>query len=496
MKSKFPLWWLVLASLVCYLGLAFWFPLGARFNHAPVADIRSFAPSLAAGLGYAAVLCLLYGLYLLAWRGVTAGRARLGLWPILGVAAVLGLPLLFTFPVNANDIYRYWIRGRITVVQGQSPYALAPADFPDDPYLPLAGEWKGETSPYGPIWEGVAAGVTALLPDNLWLALLSFKGLGLLVHLAVGGVIWLNLAGMGMAERAGRTLLWAWNPALLLTFVMDGHNDGLMILWLLLGYWLMWERNRPVLGLMVMALAPLTKPIGLLPLPFFAIAVWQALPDWRRQVRFVLLGANACLGLALLAFLPFGSALELGGRLWREAAEGASFSIGALLILLVRQFGWNLELAPVANLATGLFILVAVGLMWLTWRGRLAVRGAADIFFAYVWQALNFRIWYATWPFAWLLFEKDKGTPTRPGRQGDKGTNTVYLSPRLAAGLWFLLTSQLSVIVYGQVRVYWLGGNQLLAHALGVPFTFLLPVLLALAFRSKPFPGAGDDNQR
>ena len=47
------------------------------------------------------------------------------------------------------------------------------------------------------------------------------------------------------------------------------------------------------------------------------------------------------------------------------------------------------------------------------------------------------------------------------------------------AGLWLLLTTQLSVLIYGHLRVYVLGGNYLLAHLVGLSFTFGLPLLLA-----------------
>jgi hypothetical protein len=455
-------WWLVLATLAGYLLFAFWFPLFPRFfNHVPLADIYTFTPALTAGLAYAAVFGLLYWFYILCWRQA----ARLSLPLILLIAAVYALPLLFTFPANANDIYRYYVRGRITVVYGQSPYTLAPADFPDDSYLPLAGEWAFETSPYGPLWEAVAAAVTAANPDNLALALLAFKLLGLLAHLAAAGLIWFCLLDRDPAERAGRTLLWAWNPALLLIFVMDGHNDALMLVWLLLGYWLM-QRGRFLPAVLVMTLAPLTKPIGLLPLPFFVIAILRALPDWRERLRFLLVGGLTSLALLLLAFLPFGSPLELAARLLREAAEGASFSPTTLLIMLVRQIDPNLAVAPIANITTGLLLLAALWLLWLAWRGRSPLRGAADIFAAYLVQALNFRIWYAAWPFPWLLLEEDKGT-------------------RLKMGLLFLLSSQLSVVWYSHVRIFWFGRDHLLAHLTGIPLTFLLPVLLAYLLRNR-----------
>ena len=83
---------------------------------------------------------------------------------------------------------------------------------------------------------------------------------------------------------------------------------------------------------------------------------------------------------------------------------------------------------------------------------------------AYSFQALSFRLWYSTWPFLWLLLEDETSKPT--------------LSFRLSAGLWSLLLVQLSVLVYGYLRVYVLGGSQLAAHLIGVPLVFVLPLLL------------------
>ena len=50
---------------------------------------------------------------------------------------------------------------------------------------------------------------------------------------------------------------------------------------------------------------------------------------------------------------------------------------------------------------------------------------------------------------------------------------------RLRAGIWLLLTTQLSVLIYGHLRVYILDGDFFLAHLIGVPFVFALPLILA-----------------
>jgi hypothetical protein len=314
-----------------------------------------------------------------------------------------------------------------------------------------------------------AAAVSGLSPDNLSAGLLRFKALAALAFLACGLLIWLSLANSAPGRRTALALLWLWNPALLLIFAMDGHNDSLMLLWLLLG-WLLMSRGRIQLGMIIALLAPLTKPIALLALPYFFLASWPGLPAGRARVRFLLLTGVSGLVLAWLAFLPFGSPLDLAQRLLGEASSGGGFTPLALFILEARQAGLDMPARPAIRVLTGLFVILALGLLWLTWRGRSALRAVADIFAAYILQAFRFRIWYAAWPFAWLLLDHGQAKRSTPATSG-----------RLAAGITFLLTSQLSVLIYGQIRTELLGNSHLRAHRAGIAFTFLLPLLVGLA---------------
>lgn len=449
-------------SLVGY-GLAWiWFPLRPYFDHLPLADIRTFTPSLWHGLAYAVWFSGLYGLYWLAYRWLRQRARPFPLYLIIITTLLLALPLIQTYSINANDIYRYVIRGRISSLYGQNPFVMPPDAFTNDPFLPFAGEWAGATSPYGPIWEMLATAVTSISRDNLYLGLILFKTVGLATHLAVTGLIWRLLDGQTAAERAARTLLWAWNPALLLMFVVDGHNDVLMLFWLLLGWWAM--QRRQAIGLVVMLLGALTKPIGLLPLPFFFLWAWRQMPDNQARWRFMLGTVMGGAAAVFLTFLPFGSPLDLLARLQSEASAGASFSLSALLLLVARWAGVSLtavHINGVAVVMTGLLAAGLAGLLWLVGHGRSPLKAAADSFAAYILTALNFRLWYTTWLFPWLLLDE---------------AGPAY---RLPAGMWLLLTTQMSVIIYGHVRVYILGGNYLLAHFIGVVVTFGLPLLLS-----------------
>lgn len=459
-----PYWLPFFPLLLGAAVLRFAFPLAPHYDALPLLDIRWFTPSLLTGLAYGVLLCLLFGLLLWTCRRIAEADSPPGLAFLLTTTFVLGLLLLNTYPINAIDVYRYVVSGRIYSVYGESPFSTPPSAFPDDPFLPFSGEWRRETSPYGPIWELAAAGITAVTRDNLYFGLLLFKLLGLLSHLGGAALIWQLLAERPPAQRAALTLLWAWNPALLLTFVVNAHNDGLMLFWLLCGAWQM-QRGAAVRGFWLLVAAVLTKPVALLALPFFFLAQWRTLPVSAARWRFLLAAGGGGLLLTVLTFWPVGSPLELGRRLSQEASQIVGFTPAALLILLNRHYGGNWAVAVVANAAHVPFVLGAVWLLWRAWHGRSPTRAAADIFGGYVLQALAFRIWYAAWLFPWTLLEP---LPAN-GR----------LPYRLRAALWFLLTSQLSVIIYGHVRVFVLDESYLRAHLIGVPFTFLLPLLLA-----------------
>jgi alpha-1,6-mannosyltransferase len=472
--DRLPLSLLLLLSLAGYTLLVFWFPLTPYHKLVPLSDIRSFTPSLGEGFVYGCFISLLYALFWLAYRRVRRSSRPPGLLKILGIATLFALPLLLTYPVNANDIYRYVIRGRIFSIYGESPFSVAPNAFPNDPFLPLAGEWAGVTSPYGPLWEITASLLTNLSGDNLLLGLLFFKGLALLAFMGSAVLLWstVRFAASGAAEthdaasRAANTILWAWNPALLLTFVTNAHNDALMIFWLLLGFVVI-RRGHLQAGFLLMFLGPLTKPIGVLALPLFFLRIWHDIATIKLRLRFLLVTFAGGLILLTLSFLPFGSPLELAQRLLHEAAAGGGFSLAVLLILMAQKLNLPFSVTLAAQIALLLFGLFVLWLLWKTWRGRSPVRGTADIFYGYLLQALNFRIWYAAWPFPWLIL--DAGEHPQAWR-------TAY---RLHYGLWFLLTTQLSVLIYAQVRIFLLGGDQLQAHLLGVLFTFGAPFLLA-----------------
>lgn len=469
--SRLPLPLIVLLSLLGYGLLSQWFPLSPFYQQLPLADIRTFTPSLWAGAAYGVWLLTLYGLYALAYRRLSTRPSPLSFAPLAATAVLFSLPLLFTYPFNATDIYRYWLRGRVSGHYQANPYLVAPDQFSYDPYLPFAGEWANETTPYGPLWELLAGGIARLTTNDLWRGLLSFKLVGLLAFLLAGWLIWQLLATAVPQQRASYTLLWLWNPALLLIFVVNGHNDALMLVWLLWGGW-WWQRGRATIGFGGLVLAALTKPIAVLLLPFAFVALWQRQPEPRARVTLLLTTAVTTLALFSLFFAPFGSPLPLLIRLLRESGSYPGFTPATLLLLLQQQFGAlsQTDLQLVSTISRLLLLGWLTSLAWRLWHGRAFWPTAVDGLAGYLLTALAFRIWYAAWLLPGLLVT-DLDDGARPYR--------------LRLGLYFLLTTQLSVLIYGHLNAYAFGGHQLLSHLVGIPFTFALPFLLAR--RQVPF---------
>jgi hypothetical protein len=465
-----------------YIVLAWWFPLLPNLGRRPAADILIFTDSLTMGVAYGALLITLFVLLIVAFRGIwlrglwgahLARPAGQSLALILGVTVLFGLPLVLTYPVNATDLFRYAQRGRITTLYGGNPFTEPLTDYPNDPFRPLAGEWAAETTPYGPVWEGVAAVAARVAPGSMGGTLLALKAAGLLLLLATSAVLWALLARTPTDRRAAYVVLWAWNPALLLTFVGHGHNDSLMLLWLLLALWAL-RRGRGVVGLWLVALAVLTKPVAALVLPFYLIDAWRRTPAPGRP-RLVVGAAGGAALLTAVSFLPWAgrgglmaSPLTLVDRLAREAAGGAGFSPATFFYFALQEAGFDVPIQTIGTLFLGLFLLVYAAFVWRTWRGGPVARGAAGAFGGYILQALNFRIWYAAWPFAFLIDDA-----------AERDQAATPLTYAMRAGFWFLLTSQLSVIIYSHLRVFLLDESHAQAHLIGVPFTFLLPWVLA-----------------
>jgi alpha-1,6-mannosyltransferase len=459
--------------LALYL-LAFTQPyyLPRTYAIVPPVDVGKLTDySTEAGATYFGAVFALFLGYLFAWLGLRrVDIGRRGLVVILGFGLLFSAALMLVYPITAIDLFGYVARGRVLGIHHANPFLHPPSDFPDDPTGPYAGGWISLASPYGPAWEWLAAAAAVLGGEDFLRSLLVFKGVVVLAYALDALLIWAILSRLNPQQRLGGTLLFAWNPLVLLETAANGHNDVVMLLPVLLAVWLLADHRlsattalRGALALAALTLAAWVKYIPLLlGLPAL-IAIWRALPTWR--ARWGALLGGAVLSGAITAALWFPLWPGLDRLMVVEEAGRILFSPAALAVQVLAKQGW--DGARAANLV-GPIALTTFGIVYLiilarTERGApgFATGGLAALWAYLLIGGLSFRHWYPLWllPLAALVPK-----------------------PVLVAGaLVFSLTGELSPAYYTFGWVWWgpsIGWDGL--AAIGIPIVFGLPVAVGL----------------
>ncbi|HEY0068781.1 MAG TPA: hypothetical protein VGE04_02290, partial [Chloroflexia bacterium] len=268
-----------ISTVAYFLGFVKPYLLSVYFRE-PLLDLAKINGHTApAANDWAITWLVLFACYYLAFRlcppalRVSAAYRRTGLALICGWAAIFAITLIFMYPVGAADLFDQIFRARLTSHYGLNPFTTLPNSFGGDPFFQYVA-WRGDASPYGPVWETLAAGTSLLAGDDLWRNLIMFK---LLVTVAYGVSVALTYAILmslkpGWALRG--TLFFAWNPLVLFEVPGNGHNDAVVIAFLLAAVYL-FVRARRIAVLPALMVGALTKFIPVLLVPVAAAAIWR-----------------------------------------------------------------------------------------------------------------------------------------------------------------------------------------------------------------------------
>lgn len=121
---------------------------------------------------------------------------------------------------------------------------------------------------YGPVWLDFSGIVTACTGGNTELALAALRWLALLTHITNTLLLWSILAKIRPRTRIASTLLYAWNPVILLTGIAYVHTELLTVFFILLTLFFL-QRDALLQAWIFIVLATLTNPFCLLILPLF-----------------------------------------------------------------------------------------------------------------------------------------------------------------------------------------------------------------------------------
>jgi hypothetical protein len=219
-------------------------------------------------------------------------------------------PILFS-----TDVYAYALYGRVVSVYHANPYDLAPPVPANDQFLRYFGQ-EYLPSWYGPVWTLISAGLAKFGGDDVALTVLLFRLTAVLAALACAALIWASLRLRSPGQAMSGLVFFLWNPLVVLETGLSGHNDSVMLLFVLLGGWLHlrgWKTGAVV----ALTLSALVKFLTGMLVPLYLLLVLREAKTWRERGLF-LLRAGLAAG-AVCAAAMFFTPSDSGGPAQHQA---------------------------------------------------------------------------------------------------------------------------------------------------------------------------------
>lgn len=299
--------------------------------------------------------------------------------------------MFFSYPILSTDIFSYIFSERVSTEHNQNIWKVKPAEFyPEDNFGVLA-DWKETTSIYG----GVHF-LTYLIPsilghNNLLQLVISYKLVSFIFSLATVFLLYKILQFEKTEDIAGKLRMVFWNPLFVLEIMGSGHNDIIMIFFMLLGYYF----YRKKLWFYAGTILALAVQVKIIPIILFAFCLLSLL-----KVRNIL-----------------NAGKFVGGFLVTNALFFWFMQISVIEYIQRVAFNNTVYWQSLKNISITYFpmlstLVTAFFAMWLVYFGIKYIREKSTPMDAYVAVVLGYLVflssaywnWYSLWLVAVLPF--------------------------------------------------------------------------------------------
>ena len=150
--------------------------------------------------------------------------------------SLLALIFSLAYPMLSSDIFKYLFSAKEILVYHANPYLITPNTFPDDTWIRFM-RWVHTTTPYGPVF--------TLLTIPYYI--LGFgKFVPILYLFKLDQVAWylLSIWIIGKLRGVRAQLFFALNPLILMEWLVNAHNDAIMITLMLSSIYLYTLKKR------------------------------------------------------------------------------------------------------------------------------------------------------------------------------------------------------------------------------------------------------------
>lgn len=349
----------------------------------------------------AALVATYTALLLLAMRGRIRGLGRV---VVLAAPILLQVVLVTQRPWLSTDVLSYIAQGFVGIGTG---VGNAYTNVPRDVLGTVVGDqltaigWRPQTilSPYGPLWTAFEIGAMSVTRD-IGVAVVLMKLPVLVASLGSAALIWRILGLVRPRLRLVGTVAFLWSPVVITELAGEGHIDGLMTFFVLLGLYAT-LRARPTSAALSGTLAAVTKYMPVILAPAQLVYIWRTSdrPDIGR--RLVIAGLLA-LGFLVVLFAPFWVGLRTLEGLRVMGQPGPWPTVTGFLFRYFERAHPGIDGGTVAAM------LVTVGFALYLLRQAFGVRDARRLLAASARTALAFVLvaspvfypWYAVLPIA------------------------------------------------------------------------------------------------
>lgn len=243
---------------------------------------------------------------------------------ILYTTLLIGIVCVLIPVVTSQDIFSYIIYARMAIIYGLNPLTTLPTAIHTDPVFQHL-YWKDQPSAYGPTWVYISSLLQLLTSgvNSIAAMVLALRLLGLLAHLwstlliwSIGGHLQGRFDGQfSPQQRIQATLAFAWNPLLLFEACVNGHNDSVLLLFVLLALWFLVRETvltsrSYLLAAITLALATCLKVNIILLIPGLLLFLW-ARPGRLHAISTTLLIYCATILLMYVPFWQNGALLDI-----------------------------------------------------------------------------------------------------------------------------------------------------------------------------------------
>ncbi|HEY9641409.1 MAG TPA: hypothetical protein V6C57_13060, partial [Coleofasciculaceae cyanobacterium] len=207
-------------------------------------------------------------------------------------------------PYVSIDLFNYMSYGYLGNLPGDHPYLHAARDAIHTPLGQQLVGWGWRPvhglSPYGPVWTQVERVILKITP-HIPSAMLLFKGVIIAASLGSAALIWAILRVVRPADQWFGVLVYLWNPIIVMELAGEGHNDALLLLFVLAAL-AGCVYAYAALSILFMTLAVLTKYLPIVFFPPLLVYLWHARRSDRHFLQQLLWGAGLGFSLGLLLY--------------------------------------------------------------------------------------------------------------------------------------------------------------------------------------------------